>query len=158
MVIVLVALAGGIAGGAVTRAFGQGAWHPGAMMMGGPIDPDKVDQNIERMTRHFAVEVDATVEQQAKLAVIAKAAAKDLLPLREQAQRTRQEGLDLLTAATVDRAAIERLRARKIELAETASKRIAQALADVAEVLTPEQRKAFAERMSQGPWGRWHRG
>jgi periplasmic protein CpxP/Spy len=158
--IILVALVGGIAGGLATRAFGQAPWHAAAFMggMGGPIDPARLDQNIERMTRHFAIEVDATVEQQAKLAVIAKAAAQDLLPLREQAQHARQEGLDLLAAPTVDRAGIERLRAAQIQLAEQASKRLAQAIADVADVLTPEQRKALAEHISQGPWSRWHRG
>jgi len=86
----------------------------------------------------------------------AKAAANDLLPLREQEQRARQDGLDLLAAPAVDRAAIERLRTAQIALADQASKRIAQAIADVADVLTPEQRKALAERISQGPWSRWH--
>jgi Spy/CpxP family protein refolding chaperone len=158
ILVILVALAGGIAGGLVTRAFGQAPWHPGAMMMGGPIDADRLDQNLDRMTRHFAIEVDATVEQQARLAIIAKAAAKDLLPLRDEAQHARKEGLDLLAAPGVDRAAIERLRTRQIELADTASKRLAQAIADAADVLTPEQRKGLAERISQGPWSRWHRG
>ena len=155
--VILVALLGGIAGSLVTKAFGQAPWHPGAFM-GGPIDPAQIDQHIDRMTRHFAVEVDATVEQQARLAVIAKAAAKDLLPLREQAQRARQDGLDLLAAPTVDRAGIERLRGLQIQLAETASKRVAQAIADAADVLTPEQRKTLAERIAQGPWSHWRRG
>jgi protein CpxP len=157
VLVVLVALFGAAAGSLVTQAFGQAPFHA-AVFMAGPIDPAKLDQHIERMTRHFAIEVDATVEQQAKLAVIAKAAAQDLLPLREQAQRARQESLDLLAAPTVDRAAIERLRASHIALAEQASKRLAQAIADAADVLTPEQRKALAERISQGPWSHWHRG
>src|SRR5262245_60944896 len=116
---VVVALVGVAAGGFVSRAFGQGPWHPGFMMMRGDIDPDRLDHNIERMTRHFAIEVDANLEQEAKLAVIAKAAAKELLPLRQQAQRGRQEGLDLLAAPTIDRDALERLRTRQLELAET---------------------------------------
>jgi len=153
--VILVALVGGIAGGLVTRAFGQAPWHA-AGFMAGPIDPARLEQNVERMTRHFAVEVDATAEQQARLAVIAKAAANDLLPLREQEQHARQDGLDLLAAPAVDRAAIERLRTAQIALADQASKRIAQAIADAADVLTPEQRKALAERISQGPWSRWH--
>ena len=156
--VVLVGLASAIAGGAATRAFGQAPWHAGGFM-GGPVDPARLDDHIDRMTRHFAVEVDASVEQQARLAVIAKAAAKDLLPMREQAQRARKEALDLLAAPTVDRSAIERLRAQQIERADQASKRIAQAIGDSADVLTPEQRKSLAERISQGPWwSRWHRG
>jgi len=57
-------------------------------------------------------------------------------------------------------AAIERLRAEQIGLAETASKRIAQALADAADVLSPEQRRKVADWMALGRpwWARWHRG
>ena len=49
------------------------------------------------------------------------------------------------------------LAAEHIVLAEQASKRFAQALADVAEVLTPAQRKQIAERMES--FGRrWRHG
>jgi len=154
--ILLVALFGGIAGGLVTRAFGQSPWHPGAGFMSGPIDPAKIDPLVDRMVRHFAIEVDASVEQQARLAAIAKAAVKDLLPLRDQAQAARKEGLDLLVAPGVDRAAIEQLRVRQIALADTASKRIAQAIAEAADVLTPEQRKLIADRIAEHHG--WHRG
>ena len=61
-----------------------------------------------------------------------------------------------MTAPTIDRTAIERLRAEQIALAETASKRIAQALADAAEVLNPEQRKKVADWTAYGPFARWH--
>jgi Spy/CpxP family protein refolding chaperone len=64
-----------------------------------------------------------------------------------------------LTAPTIDRTAIERLRAEQIGLAETASKRIAQALADAADVLSPEQRRKVADWMARrGPWMPWHHG
>jgi periplasmic protein CpxP/Spy len=65
-----------------------------------------------------------------------------------------------LTAPTIDRSAIERLRAEKIGLAETASKRIAQGLADAAEVLSPEQRRKVADWLAfpRPWWARWHRG
>jgi protein CpxP len=146
--IVLVALFGGIAGGLVTRAFGQAPWHPAAFMRG-PIDAATIDQHVDRMIRHFAIEIDASVEQQARLGVIAKAAAKDLLPLRDEARTARKDGLALLAAPSVDRDAIERLRTRQIGLADTASKRIAQAIAEAADVLTPEQRKLLTERIAE---------
>jgi hypothetical protein len=44
-------------------------------------------------------------------------------------------------------------------LAETASKRITQALTDAVDVLNPEQRRKVADWVaSSGPWARWHRG
>jgi len=121
---------------------GHGGWHRGGGFMGGPMD----DQRVERMVKHMAVEVDATPEQTAKLTEIAKAAAKDLQPLREKSRNARREGMKLLAAPTIDRAAIERLRAEQIQAADAASKRLTQALADTAEVLTPAQRQKLAER------------
>ena len=64
-----------------------------------------------------------------------------------------------ISAPTIDHAAIERLRAEQIVLAETASKRITQALTDAVDVLNPEQRRKVADWVaSSGPWARWHRG
>jgi periplasmic protein CpxP/Spy len=163
--LVAVALVAGITGNLLSKAFGQGdswhhiSWHNGGVF-GGPLSPAQVDDRIDRMTKHIAVELDATAEQQAKLATIAKAAVADLRPLQEKARAARAQAVTLLTAPTVDRSAIERLRAENIGLAETASKRIAQALADAAEVLSPEQRRKVADWTPFGRpwWARWHRG
>jgi protein CpxP len=162
--LVAVALLAGLTGNMLSTAFGQGfAWHHfgmhGGGMFGGPLTPAQIDDRIDRMTKHMAIELDATADQQARIASIAKAAVADLRPLREKAQAARTQAVALLTAPTIDRTAIERLRAEQIGLAETASKRIAQALADAAEVLNPEQRRKVADWIaSSGPWARWHRG
>jgi periplasmic protein CpxP/Spy len=158
-----VALLAGLAGNMLSTAFGQGyGWQHFGMrdgMFGGSLSPAQIDDRIDRMTKHMAIELDATTDQQAKLASIAKAAAGDLRELREKAQAARAQAVTLLTGPTIDRSAIERLRAEQIGLAETASKRIAQALADAAEVLSPQQRRQVADWIaSHGPWSHWHRG
>ena len=132
-----------------------GGFHRG--FLGGSKDPAKADARIERMVKHFAVEVDATPDQQARLTQIAKAAAKDLRPLREKVRNARRQGMELLSAPSIDRAAIERLRAEQIQGADAVSKRMAQAFADAAEVLTPDQRKKVAERMQKRHEGRERR-
>src|SRR5438034_3999560 len=163
--LVAVALVAGITGNLLSKAFGQGgswhhiSWHDGGVF-GGPLSPAQIDDRIDRMTKHMAIELDATTDQQVKIANIAKAAVADLRPLHEKAHATRAQAITLLTAPTIDRSAIERLRAEKIGLAETASKRIAQALADAADVLSPEQRRKVGDWMAfpRPWWTRWHRG
>jgi protein CpxP len=158
LLLILVGLGGVITGGLATTALGQGAmWHArpfmGGPLMGDPFDPAQVDRRVERMIKHLAVEADASADQETKLVAIAKGAVHDLLPLREKLQANRAKAVDLFTAGTVDRTAIERLRSDQLALAETASKRIAQALGDAAETLNPEQRRTLLDRFSHfGPW------
>jgi Spy/CpxP family protein refolding chaperone len=114
--------------------------------MGGPIDPAQLEERLDRMLKHLYVEVDATDAQKQQLAPIVKAAARDLLPMRDRMREARGNAVALLSQPTVDRAALETLRATQLGLAEQASRRLVQALADVADVLTPEQRKQLAER------------
>jgi periplasmic protein CpxP/Spy len=169
-----VAVVAGLTGNMLTTAFGQGfAWHAmnRVSFMSGPLTPAQIDDRIDRMTKHMAIELDASADQQAKIAAIAKAAVNDLRPLHEKALTARGQVVALLTAPTIDRSAIERLRAEQIGLAETASKRIAQAAADASEVLNPEQRRKIADwaaaiqngpfgngPFGNGPWALWHRG
>jgi periplasmic protein CpxP/Spy len=165
--IVLAALGAAIAGGLATHAFANdmGRWWGGGWGMHGwgmhggrgMDDPAAMSQHVQRMVRHLAVEVDATPEQESKLAAIAKSAADDLLPLRKQGRDIRKQAVALLAAPTVDRAAIEQFRTQQLQLVDTATKRLTQALADAAEVLTPEQRQALAERFAR-MHGRRHGG
>lgn len=141
--ITLATLAGGAAAVAGWSAFARGP-HGGGFGHHGPMSAER----IEKMVKHFAVEIEATPEQQEKLTAIAKQAAKDLEPLRGQHLEARKQALELLSRDTVDRAALEKLRAEKLGQADAASRRIMQALADAAEVLTPEQRKKVAEHVA----------
>ena len=151
-------LIGGIAAGIGLKTWAQsgpGGRHHGGFMAG-PLDPAKVDERLERMLKHLYVEIDASEEQKGKLAPIIKATVKDLLPLREKLHAARGQAIGLLGGDHVDRDAIERLRTDQVALADQASKRVTRALADVAEVLTPAQRKELAERVGRHRRS-WHR-
>jgi periplasmic protein CpxP/Spy len=115
-----------------------------------------IDVHVDRMIRHLAVEIDATSEQQDKLRAIVRAAAKDLLPVRDKVLAGRAAGRDLLTQQTIDRPALERLRADQIATHDAVSKRLVQAVADAAETLTPEQRRKLSDMVSSGGWGADH--
>lgn len=160
--LVAVALVAAFTGGMATRAMSQGPgwghhWHGGFR---GPMSASQIEDRIDRAVRHASIEIDATAEQQEKLRTIAKATVKDLLPLRDQARAARERATALLTQPKVDRAAIEALRAEQMALAETASKRFTQALGDVAEVLTPEQRSKVHDFIQhrKSYWRGWNRG
>lgn len=143
-------LATGVGLKALAYGHGFGGWHRGGFM-GAHLDPAKLDEHLDRMLKHLYVEVDATEAQKLRLAPIVKTAARDLLPVRDRMREARLQAVALLSQPTIDRAALETLRADQLQMAEQASRRFTQALADVADVLTPEQRKQLAERA-----GRWH--
>ena len=149
----LLALAAGFVGGYAGRSFARGP----DSLMSETMDPARMDEHVERMVKHFAVEVDATPEQKDKLTAIAKGAARELVPMAGQIKLARQQAIDLMGAETVDRAAIEKLRAEQIALMDAASKRLTQTLADAADVLTVEQRRKLAER-AQRFGHRFHHG
>lgn len=164
----VLALAAGLTGAFVNEAFSRGPFGDYGFMgeRHGQLDPAEMAERADKGIRHLAIEINATAEQQEKLRAIVKSAITDLAPLRDQGRQARERGLALLTGPNVDRTAIETFRAEQIAKAEAASKRLTQALADAAEVLSPEQRQqiaAFIER-HRGPGmsfrgigpGLWH--
>ncbi len=148
LAVLLIALTAGVAGGYIGKSFAGGRHFMG---MSG--DSAKRDAQVERMVKRFASRVDATPEQQAKLTDIARGAARDIAPVRDKLRDARRQALEIARAPAVDRAALEKFRAEQLQLADSVSKRMTQALADAAEVLTPEQRQKvtgrWAERMQR---------
>lgn len=84
--------------------------------------------------------VDATDEQKEKVGGIAAAVVTDLAAIAPEHRTHREALLEILSAPEVDRDRLEEIRAAEVRLIGTASSRVVQGLADIAEVLTPEQR------------------
>lgn len=116
--------------------------------MGATSDPAAVDAHLDHALRHLYVEIDATDAQKQQLAPIVKGAAHDLLPIRAKVHDARRQAIELLSQPNIDRAALETLRADQLKLVEAASQRLTQALSDVADVLTPEQKQRLAEHIN----------
>ena len=127
----------------------SGGWHGGHHKGFADISDADIEARVERMVKHVAIEIDATQEQQEMITALATAVAKDLKPVHDRMRATGKELHDLLLADTIDRAALEQLRAERLADAERISKNLVSALADVAEVLSPEQRKVLDERINQ---------
>ena len=138
----------------------QGGGHGGHHKGLSDLSDEELEARIERMVKHVAIEIDATEEQQDRITALVTAAAKDLKPVHDRLRATGKEIHDLLLADPIDRTALEKLRAERLAEAEMISKNLVGALADVAEVLSPEQRKVLDERIKEFRFmGRgWHRG
>ncbi|MDA0225172.1 MAG: periplasmic heavy metal sensor, partial [Proteobacteria bacterium] len=116
-------MAAGIAAGVGWKAFAageHGGRHGG--FLSAAMDPADMDKHLERMLKHLYVEIDASDAQKAKLDPIVKAAAKDLMPVRAKLRAARKQAMDLLTQDTIDRGAIEALRAEQVALAGDATR------------------------------------
>jgi len=135
-----------IAGTAVSTA-GCSKWHG---------DGDKFDRRVERKVEHMLDEIDATDDQREKVHAIVKAAVADLQEARDLKREMRQDLIAAFSNETVDREALEALRQNKLATADRASQRLLAALADAAEVLTPEQRRELAEELTSRGWRHHH--
>ena len=135
---------------AIAEPHHRGGW---SMEQGMPVD------RIEHRADHMLKQVNATPEQQAKIHTIIEAAAKDIDPIRKSMAGTRAEMRTLLTAPQIDRTAIETLRAKRVAGMDQVSQRMTKALADAADVLTPDQRQKLAtiEASHEGRHGMHHR-
>jgi protein CpxP len=133
-----------LAGGAVAYARNAG-WHHGR----GPMSAEFISDHVELGVKYALSDVDATAEQKAQVTKILQAAATDVHGLADQHYAARKQLHEILSAPTIDRERLEAVRAGELRLADEASKRILQGVADAAEVLTPEQRAELAEHIQE---------
>lgn len=120
----------------------HGGFHGGMDAM----DPAALSKRIDAMVAFRLADIDATPEQRERIAAIVKAAAADLRTIREQHMKARRQSLALFAAPTIDRAALEKLRVEQMQLGDSASRRMLQALMDSADVLNADQRAKLIER------------
>jgi Spy/CpxP family protein refolding chaperone len=97
--------------------------------------------------------VDASEGQKAEARRITDRLVDGLGPLAAKHREHREAIHGMLAGSEVDRAALEQLRRQELTLADQASKLAVDAFADLAEVLTPQQRQelvGFARRFHGG--------
>ena len=142
-------IAGTIAGvltlgvAAATVEYGNG-WHHGGRM-----SAEAFSEHLGYHVKQVLSEVDATPEQEAQVTSILQSAAGDLYAMKKQHKAAHEELHAILSAPTIDRARLETVRADQLRLADEASQRIVQGIADAAEILSPEQRTALIARMER---------
>jgi len=127
---------------------------PGGMMGGGPGGhgdhrghggQDLAPQRLERMLDV----VNATPEQRTQIKALANTLRTDMKAMHELGKRLHDQNRALFTQPTVDARAAEVLRQQMQARHEQASKRMLQFKLDMSRILTPDQRKQFADRMDK---------
>jgi len=121
---------------------GHGGWCRGH---GAALTPEERAARAEHMTDRMLSRLDATPEQKTRIKAIVQDAIKDLGQAREEHLKNRQAFVDALKQPSVDRAALKQIREAELKVADSASDRMINAIADAADVLTPEQRGKLAE-------------
>lgn len=127
----------------------KGNWQRGDRKRFSEMSQEEIESRITRIVKHVAIEIDANDEQQGKIIALVAAVAKDMKPVHERMHVSRDEMKALLLADTIDRAALETMRAARIAEVDQISKDLVNAVADVAEVLTLEQRQVLEERIRE---------
>jgi len=138
-----------VATGAPMSAHAQDRHGPGgpggaAMTMFGG-SPEHVGRAVDRLLDGL----NASDAQRSQIRQIALAAAADLKTQRDASRGLREQAMQIFAAPTVDAGAAESVRQQLGAQHEQSSKRMLQAMLDVAKLLTPEQRAKLGERMKE---------
>lgn len=136
-----------VLGSAALSAWAQPGGHDGRGMRGGAGMMGMPMQG--RMVEHMLDSVNASADQRAQVKQITERAAADMKAQHESGRALREQGRKLFTQPLVDANAAEALRQQMLQQHDQASRRMMQTMLDVSRVLTPEQRKALADRMAQ---------
>ncbi|HYB99357.1 MAG TPA: Spy/CpxP family protein refolding chaperone [Candidatus Limnocylindrales bacterium] len=146
-------LLGGLAAGAVgflagsTMPVADAALH--AFSRGPGCHGEKARERIGTFVSFAMHRLDATDEQEERVQSVVAEAIDELEPLRDQHRAHRDELAALLSQPTVDRDAIEKLRQQELALAEELTQTIADAIADTADILTPDQRVELVAQLER---------
>lgn len=126
---------------------GRPGFGHGRHGLGGQIlkDPEAAKRHAAMAVEWVLRGVDASDEQKQQARRITDRLVDELGPLAAQHREHRAAIHAALAGTAVDREALEQLRRRELTLADQASKLAVAAFADLADVLTPEQRQELME-------------
>lgn len=142
------------------RTFWNGIARPSALVLlavplalacGGPrhgmanLTEAELAERMEDVAEFGLDYVDASEEQVTRVNQVLRATAPDIVQLRTEQRALAAELRKELAKDTIDRARIEQLRTRSIDLFDRAT-RASESLIASAEVLTPEQRRKLTSK------------
>ena len=126
----------------------SGEGYPGFHRRG-IIDPEIAAEHADFVTEWLLKRANATDDQRQKIKSIVQNTVKDLFPLREQHEQNREAMLKALLQPAINRDVLKQCRQSELQLIDSVSTRLVDSVADVADVLTLEQRSQLAEYVSR---------
>ncbi len=111
--------------------------------------PESAGQELQSRLQWVLRAIDADDTQKAQIQSIGNDAVMQLFPLMESHREHRRELVDVLTSKDVDREELHRLRQAEIEIADSLSREVADAMADIAALLTDAQRAELREHFAR---------
>ena len=152
----LVAVVGLIIGSALAASRAEAGWgrerwgHHGH----GEFDSERMKEHAEYAVAFVLGRLDASDEQEARIVAIVNETIDGMAKGADEHRARRDALTQLFAQPEIDRDALEALRRAELQLADDVSAQIVSAIADVAEVLTLEQRAELMEMHAR--LGRWH--
>lgn len=112
---------------------------------------EQIQAKSERMLDHVLDRVDATEEQRAEALVLVEGLGERVVNHRAERADVRAQWQDALTAEVIDDKQLEALRQDLVERVDEGSSEVLGLVADLASILSPEQRAELADTVE-----RWH--
>ncbi len=116
---------------------------------GGEVTLEEAQSHASKGAKWILREVDADDAQTEAASAIVASAVEDLYGMKAEKEALKDAFTDALTADVVDRNQLHTLRQQGLVQAEQASRRVVDAVADLANVLTPAQRVELAEKLEK---------
>jgi len=114
-----------------------------------PSSPDELSEHMEHGLEHLLDKVDATDAQQAQAAALADRRAPELFALMAEGRKLKQQAKQVLLAEQLDKAKLAELRGKLDAVYARTADATLGGFFELAELLTPAQRKQVAERLAR---------
>ena len=138
-------VAGGVTmGGLAAAAQGMALHH----MMGAGGESAMHAKAMEHVSKMLD-QVGASADQKTRIQAILRTGFAPMAGFNEEMRQTHASLHTIFSAPTIDRAALEQVRAGEIAKLDQASRTMTAALADAGDVLTPEQRAKLATLVAE---------
>ena len=129
----VIAVIGLVGAGAIAKNVMHDRWHEGGF-----------ERVVDHKLDHLLDGVEATEEQRTKVKAILGGVTDEVTQLYQDTRGDKKAMVTALTGNAVDLQKAESLRAERVAAMDQASQRVLQAVAEAAQVLTPDQRAIIA--------------